>query len=57
MFPRFDLVKVFQVKTPVQRKLVEDEHLRKTFVQKYLSVFDTYIKQRAQALLSGMADN
>lgn len=53
LFPRFDLVRVLQVKTPVQRKLVEDEHLRKTFVQKYLTVFDSYIKQRARALLSG----
>ena len=39
--------------TPVQRKLVEDDHLRKTFVQKYLSVFEAYVKQRAQATLAG----
>ena len=55
-FPRFDLVRVLSVKTPVQRKLVEDEHIRTTYVQKYLSVFDTYIRQRSQALLAGEKD-
>lgn len=53
MFPRFDLTKVLQVRTPVQRKLTDDEHLRQCFVQKYLSVFDNYVKQRTQDLLSG----
>lgn len=53
MFPKFDLIKVLQVRTPVQRKLTEDGHLRQGFVQKYLSVFDNYVKRRAQDLLAG----
>ncbi|XP_061172106.1 NADP-dependent oxidoreductase domain-containing protein 1-like [Saccostrea echinata] len=47
VFPRFDLVKVSQVNTSVQKRVSSSEHLRKAFINRYLTMFEEYVKRKA----------
>ncbi|XP_022333504.2 NADP-dependent oxidoreductase domain-containing protein 1-like [Crassostrea virginica] len=47
VFPKFDLVKIAQINTSVQKRVSSSEHLRKAFLNRYLMMFEEYIKRRA----------
>lgn len=47
VFPKFDLVKISQINTSVQKRVSSSEHLRKAFINRYMMMFEEYLKRRA----------